>query len=61
MLADVLSAPIMGKEIPFSLSTLKASDRLHEVEFFAPLQLISAGRLGEIFRLLHSISISGCE
>jgi len=50
MLADVLSAPIMGKEIPFSLSTLKASDRLHEVEFFAPLQLISAGRLGEIFR-----------
>lgn len=48
--ANVLSAPIMGKVTPFSLSCLKPSDRLHEVEFYAPLGRISAGGLGEVFR-----------
>jgi len=50
VVANVLSAPIMGKGTPFSLSCLTSSDRLHEVEFYAPLGRISAGRLGEVFR-----------
>ena len=47
---NVLTAPIMGEGNPFSLSSLRPAERLHEVEFYAPLGLISADRLGKVFR-----------
>lgn len=47
---NVLSVPIMGKEVPFSLSSLPFSERLHEVEFYMPVAWMSAQRLGEIIR-----------
>jgi exodeoxyribonuclease V beta subunit len=47
---NVLTAPIMGEGNPFSLSSLRPAERLHEVEFYSPLGLISADRLGKVFR-----------
>jgi len=47
---NVLTAPIMGEGNPFALSRLTPYDRLHEVEFYAPLGLISADKLGNVFR-----------
>ena len=48
--ANVLNAPIMGDGNLFTLSGLTPGERLHEVEFYAPLGLISADRLGGVFR-----------
>jgi exodeoxyribonuclease V beta subunit len=49
-MANVLAAPIMERGNLFSLSRLTPNDRLHEVEFYAPLGLISANRLGDVYR-----------
>ena len=49
-MVNVLTAPIMGGGNLFSLSRLTPDDRLHEVEFYAPLGLISAHKLGNVFR-----------
>jgi exodeoxyribonuclease V beta subunit len=49
-MVNVLSLPIMGNGSPFSLSCLTHHDRHHEVEFYAPLGLISPNGLGEVFR-----------
>lgn len=46
---NVLYTPVMTKEDPFTLSRLAPSDRLHEVEFYVPLGLISPERLGRVF------------
>jgi exodeoxyribonuclease V beta subunit len=47
---NVLSAPIMGGGDSFSLSHLTPFKKLHEVEFYAPLDLITASKLGKIYR-----------
>jgi exodeoxyribonuclease V beta subunit len=52
----VLVAPVFGKENMFTLSLLAPADRLHEVEFYAPLGLISPERLGKVF---HSVPGNG--
>jgi exodeoxyribonuclease V beta subunit len=52
---NVLHTPVMGEGSPFTLSRLAPRDRLHEVEFYPPLGLISPDRLGRAFRN-HPIS-----
>jgi exodeoxyribonuclease V beta subunit len=49
-MVNVLTAPIMGEGNPFTLSSLRPAERLHEMEFYAPLGLISADRLGKVFQ-----------
>jgi exodeoxyribonuclease V beta subunit len=56
--ANVLTTPIMGRGSLFTLSRLKPAERLHEVEFYAPLGLISADRLGKVFRSQSAKRIS---
>ncbi|NLW35374.1 MAG: exodeoxyribonuclease V subunit beta [Syntrophorhabdus aromaticivorans] len=55
---NVLTTPIPGGESPFSLSMLGAEDRLHEVEFYAPLELITSRKLGEVFQSCGGAGIS---
>ncbi|OPY82133.1 MAG: RecBCD enzyme subunit RecB [Syntrophorhabdus sp. PtaU1.Bin153] len=47
---NVLTTPIFGAGNPFSLSMLGTGDRLHEVEFYAPLESITPRKLGEVFQ-----------
>ncbi|OPY64319.1 MAG: RecBCD enzyme subunit RecB [Syntrophorhabdus sp. PtaU1.Bin050] len=55
---NVLTTPILGGESPFSLSMLGTEDRLHEVEFYAPLELITSRKLGEVFQSCGGTGIS---
>jgi exodeoxyribonuclease V beta subunit len=56
---NVLTNPVMGKETPFCLSQLTPDDRLHEVEFYAPLRLISPSVVAEVFRLHPGKAVPG--
>lgn len=46
----VLTTPVMGEDNGFTLSILTTTDRLHEVEFYVPIGLISPDGLARIFR-----------
>ncbi|OPX93936.1 MAG: RecBCD enzyme subunit RecB [Syntrophorhabdus sp. PtaB.Bin006] len=56
---NVLTTPVLGGESPFSLSMLGTGDRLHEVEFYAPLELITSRKLGEVFQSCCGTGTSG--
>jgi exodeoxyribonuclease V beta subunit len=57
--ANVLRTPVMEDKESFTLSRLKPADRLHEVEFYIPLGLISPDRLGRVFGAQTLNRISG--
>ena len=50
LVKNVLTAPLDERGL-FTLSALRAADRLHEVEFHVPLSLITPKGLGGSFRV----------
>ncbi|MCX8109650.1 MAG: hypothetical protein N3D15_00155, partial [Syntrophorhabdaceae bacterium] len=47
---DVLNVPLKAHDEAFTLSMIDKDHRLHELEFYLPLNLMEPKRLGDIFR-----------
>jgi exodeoxyribonuclease V beta subunit len=50
MVRDVLNAPLDPADPSFTLSGIGSADRLNELEFYYPLDLIRSDRLSHVFR-----------
>jgi exodeoxyribonuclease V beta subunit len=49
MVQNVLTAALPGADGPFMLSCLEQKERLHELEFYVPMELITAKGLSSLF------------
>lgn len=58
MIHNVLNAKLLPDDSKFSLSSLSAADRLHEVEFYYPVRNKPAAWIREIFDSPHTIPYS---
>lgn len=52
---NVLTVSLMGKDKPFTLSSVGTKDRRHEVEFYTPLDRITPRDLGAIFQSRNGV------
>jgi len=50
LVLNTLSSPLGGEEGSFTLNMVRAGERLHELEFHTPLEMITAKELAGIFR-----------
>jgi exodeoxyribonuclease V beta subunit len=49
MVQNVLTATLSGADAPFTLSSLEQKDKLHELEFYVPMELVTAKGLSSLF------------